>query len=83
MREAEDAELAGLGRHVRRSLAAMRAAVAQMTAPGVDLHRLHAELREAGLPLVFFLRGLDGALPREVGGIPHEAEGGRTLEAAS
>ena len=30
-----------------------------MGCPGADVARLGAELRDAGVPLVFFLRGLD------------------------
>jgi hypothetical protein len=80
-REAEGVELAGLGRYVRRSLAAMRVAAAQMTAPGADLRRLDTELRDTGLPLVFFLRGLEGSLLHEVMGA-REAGGGGTPAAA-
>lgn len=58
-RESEGRELAGLASHVSRSLAAMQAAAAAMAMPGADLRRLDAEFREAGVPLVFFLRGLD------------------------
>src|SRR5437588_5115988 len=58
-RESADAELADLRGHVNRSLAAMRAAAAAMAQPGADLARLGAEFRDTGLPLVFFLRGLD------------------------
>jgi hypothetical protein len=58
-REARGLELAGLRSHVSRSLAAMQAAAAALGQPGADVGRLGAELREAGVPLVFFLRGLD------------------------
>src|SRR2546430_6236104 len=58
-REARGLELAGLRGHVSRSLAAMQAAAAGLGRPGADVARLGAELRDAGVPLVFFLRGLD------------------------
>lgn len=57
--ESHGVELAGLRAHVGRSLATMEAATAAMARPGADLARLHAELRDTGLPLVFFLRGLE------------------------
>jgi hypothetical protein len=49
----------GLHGYVTRSMAAMAAAAAGLERPGADLLRLSAEFRDAGLPLVFFLRGLD------------------------
>jgi hypothetical protein len=49
----------GLHGYVRRSLAAMDGAAAAMARPGADQGGLGAELRDAGLPLLFFLRGLD------------------------
>ncbi len=58
-RESEGADVGGLRLHVSRSLAAMQAAAAAMSRPGADLPRLDAEFRQAGVPLVFFLRGLD------------------------
>ena len=58
-RESQGLELAGLRAYVSRSLAAMQAAAAGLGRPGADTARLGAELREAGVPLVFFLRGLD------------------------
>ena len=58
-REAQGVDLAGLRAHVSRSLAAMQAAAAALGAPGADVVRLGAELREVGVPLVFFLRGMD------------------------
>jgi len=58
-RESQGVDLAGLRPHVQRSLAAMEAAAAALAHPGEDVSRLGAELREAGVPLVFFLRGLD------------------------
>jgi hypothetical protein len=58
-RESQGAELAGLRSYVQRSFAAMEAAAAALARPGADVHRLGAELRDAGVPLVFFLRGLD------------------------
>lgn len=58
-RESGGMELGGLRGHVQRSLAAMEGAAAGMGKPGADLGRLGAEVRDVGLPLVFFLRGLD------------------------
>lgn len=58
-RESGGRVLTGLHGYVARSLATMEAAAAAMRRPGADLARLNAEFREAGLPLVFFLRGLD------------------------
>jgi hypothetical protein len=58
-RESAGMDLAGLRGHVTRSLAAMQAAAAALGRPGADAARLSAELRETGVPLVFFLRGLD------------------------
>src|SRR5437588_2908687 len=58
-RESQGAELDGLRGHVSRSLAAMQASAAAMARPSADVRRLGAEFRDAGLPLVFFLRGLD------------------------
>ncbi len=57
----ESGELAvtGLQGYVTRSLAVMAASAAGMARPGADLARLSGEFRDAGLPLVFFLRGLD------------------------
>jgi hypothetical protein len=58
-RESHGVDLAGLRQHVQRSFAAMEAAAAALPQPGADVSRLGAELRDAGVPLVFFLRGLD------------------------
>jgi hypothetical protein len=58
-RESQGVDLAGLRSHVQRSLAAMEAAAAALAHPGADVSRLGADLRDAGVPLVFFLRGLD------------------------
>lgn len=58
-RESQGVDLAGLRSHVQRSFAAMEAAAAALPQPGADVARLGAELRDAGVPLVFFLRGLD------------------------
>lgn len=58
-RESGGMELGGLRGHVQRSLAAMEGAAATMARPGADQGRLGAEVRAVGLPLVFFLRGLD------------------------
>jgi hypothetical protein len=58
-RESHGVDLAGLRSHVLRSFAAMDAAAAALGRPGADVARLGAELRDAGVPLVLFLRGLD------------------------
>lgn len=58
-RESQGAELAGLRSYVQRSFAAMEAAAAALPQPRADMARLGAEFRDAGVPLVFFLRGLD------------------------
>jgi len=58
-RESHGIELAGLRTYVQRCFAGMQAAAAALARPGADAARLSAELRDMGLPLVFFLRGLD------------------------
>jgi len=58
-RESGELVLTDLQGYVTRSLAVMAASAAAMARPGADLPRLNAEFRDAGLPLVFFLRGLD------------------------
>lgn len=58
-RESQGTELAAVRPFVQRSFAAMEAAAAGLSRPGADVTRLGAELRDAGVPLVFFLRGLD------------------------
>lgn len=51
--------LSGLQRHMTRGLAAAGAAIASLERPGANLVALDAEFREAVLPLLFFLRGLE------------------------
>ena len=58
-RESGGVELAGLHGYVLRSLVGMEAAPPSVAVPGGDLGGRGAETRDAGLPLVFFLRGLD------------------------
>src|SRR5215475_8402291 len=58
-RESSELVLTDLHGYVTRSLAVMGASAAAVARPGADLPRLHTEFRDAGLPLVFFLRGLD------------------------
>jgi len=58
-RESGELILTDLHGYVTRSLAVMGASAAAIARPGADLPRLNAEFRDAGLPLVFFLRGLD------------------------
>jgi hypothetical protein len=58
-RESQGVDLSGLRPHVQRTLAALEAAAAALAHPGADASRLGADLRDAGVPLVFFLRGLD------------------------
>jgi len=55
------AQLGSLRAHVSRSLAAMEASAAALDRPGADVSALNRDFREAGVPLVFFLRGLEGA----------------------
>jgi hypothetical protein len=72
-RESQGAELAGLRSYVLRSFAAMEAAAAALPQPRADAARLGAEFRDAGVPLVFFLRGLDdseGPVVAELAGKP-------------
>jgi hypothetical protein len=57
--ESAGAELAGLRSHVSRWLSAMEAAAAGLEQPGADSAGLSARFWDAGVPLVFFLRGLD------------------------
>jgi hypothetical protein len=57
--ESAGSELGGLRTHLSRSLSAMEAAAAGLERPGADLSDLDQRFRDAGLPLVFFLRGLD------------------------
>src|ERR671939_1941026 len=59
-------ELAGLRRHVSRSLSAMEAALAGLEQPGTSPERRSLEFQEAALPLVFFLRGLEELPERQV-----------------
>ena len=59
VKESGDLGVNDLQGYVTRSLVAMGAAAAAMATRGADLQRLNAEFRDAGLPLVFFLRGLD------------------------
>ncbi len=53
------AEMAALRRHVGRALSALEAAAAGLERPGAELAALVTEFREAAVPLVFFLRGLE------------------------
>ncbi|HXM57442.1 MAG TPA: hypothetical protein VOB72_18740 [Candidatus Dormibacteraeota bacterium] len=59
IRESQGVELAGLRPFVHRWLATMEAAGAALAQPGADVARLCADLREAGVPLVLFLRGVE------------------------
>jgi hypothetical protein len=60
------ASLAGLQRHVHRSLLAAEAAIGSLEHVGADLDRETAEFREATVPLLFFLRGLEQATDQAV-----------------
>jgi len=60
-------DLGRLRGHVSRSLAAMEAAAASLERPGADYPALFGELRDAGMPLVFFLRGLEESDERALG----------------
>jgi hypothetical protein len=57
--ESAGADLASLRGHVSRSLSAMEVAAAGLGRPGADVGDLSERFRDAGVPLVFFLRGLD------------------------
>ena len=52
-------ELLTVQRSVARSLSAIEALVAEMELPGADAVRLGGELRDAVVPLVYLLRGLE------------------------
>jgi hypothetical protein len=54
-----EVRLGGLDRHVRRALAAIRGEIAALERPGADLAARSRDFREAVIPLVFFLRGLE------------------------
>jgi hypothetical protein len=51
--------LAGLDRHVRRALAAIRAEIAVLERPTTDVAARSGEFRDTVIPLLFFLRGLE------------------------
>jgi hypothetical protein len=53
-------DLGPLRRHVTTSLAGMEITLARLGEPGMDVARLTREFREVALPLLFFLRGLEG-----------------------
>ena len=57
--ESAGSEVAALRGHVSRWLSAMETAAARLERPGADLGGLSEQFRDAGVPLVFFLRGLD------------------------
>ncbi len=59
LQESAGLHLGRLRGHVSRSLAAMEVAAASLEQPGADYASLFGELRDAGMPLVFFLRGLE------------------------
>lgn len=61
LQESAGADLGELRGHVSRCLAAMDRAAAGLQLPGADHAGRLAELREAGMPLVFFLRGLESS----------------------
>jgi hypothetical protein len=62
----QEAELTALRRHVSRAFSAMEAALAGLEQPGASPERRLAEFKEAALPLVFFLRGLEELPERQV-----------------
>ncbi len=68
-----------LRRYVLGAAGAMEAAVATLGTPGISLARSVSEFREAALPLLFFLRGVEteSALPElellEAAGLPRSA----------
>jgi hypothetical protein len=53
--------LPGVDRQVRRGLVAVRAAIASLERPSVSADAASREFREAIVPLLFLLRGLDDA----------------------
>ena len=57
--ESAVSDVSGLRGHVSRWLSAMEGAAAGLERPGADLADLGEQFRDAGVPLVFFLRGLD------------------------
>src|SRR2546421_10718618 len=57
--ESAGCDVSGLRGHVSRWLTTMEAAAAGFEHPGADLGGLSEQFRDAGVPLVFFLRGLD------------------------
>ncbi len=61
------AERAPMDRHVERSLKAVEAVVAEVARPAGDREWLRERFKDAALPLVFFLRGLEGAPAELVG----------------
>jgi hypothetical protein len=56
-----------LDRHVTRSLKAIESVLAELTRPAGDRDWLRERFRETAVPLVFFLRGLEGAPAQLVG----------------
>jgi len=59
--DAPVAERAVMDRHVERSLKAVEAVVAEVSRPASDRRWLVERFKDAALPLVFFLRGLEDA----------------------
>jgi len=59
--DASVAEHAVMDRHVERSLKAIESVVAEVTRPAGDRQWLGERFKDAALPLVFFLRGLEEA----------------------
>jgi hypothetical protein len=56
-----------LDRHVTRSVKAIDSVLAELTRPAGDRDWLRERFREAAVPLVFFLRGLEDAPAELVG----------------
>jgi hypothetical protein len=56
-----------LDRHVARSVKAIDSVLAELTRPAGDRDWLRERFREAAVPLVFFLRGLEDAPAELVG----------------
>ena len=59
--DASVAEHAVMDRHVERSLKAIESVAAEVTRPAGDRQWLGERFKDAALPLVFFLRGLEEA----------------------
>lgn len=57
--QAAGGELGTVQKSVARSLSGIEALVAELELPGIDVSRLSVELRDAVVPLIYVLRGLE------------------------